>query len=219
MRKKHEFIFKFSCIINKMPILNFIVARRNNININNALLIGCSIKCKGSNNTIIIKKNALLYRCKITILGNDNYIVIGENTVSKYANINIEDCNNKVLIGAKTRLCGKIKIACIESSEIIIGENCLFSSEIEIRTGDSHGIYNDKGIRINHAKNIYIGNHVWIGFRVIILKGSLISDDSIIGAGTIVTHEFKEKNCIIVGAPGNIIKKNVIWDKYRRDKI
>lgn len=219
MNKMYKFLFMFSCIINRFPFFNSIRVRGNEIKLKNAMLIRCSINCKGTNNTIIIKNNSILYKCKITIIGSNNKIIIDEDTVSKYANINIEDNYNKITIGARTRLCGKIKISCIESTEIFIGKDCMFSSEVEIRSGDSHGIYDVDGIRINHSKKIYIGDHVWLGFRVIVLKGAVIADDNVVGAGTIITHKFSETNCIIAGVPGKIIKNNILWDKYRIDRL
>ena len=67
--------------------------------------------------------------------------------------------------------------------------------------------------RINEPKDIVIGNHVWIGKRVQCLKGTVISDNSIVGAGSLVTKEFCESNVIVAGNVAKVIKKGVSWKR------
>lgn len=54
----------------------------------------------------------------------------------------------------------------------------------------------DSGNVLNSNKPIFIGNHVWIAAEASILKGSFISNDSIIVVG-----EY----------PGRISKENICW--------
>lgn len=44
-----------------------------------------------------------------------------------------------------------------------------------------------------------IGTHVWICANSTILKGALISDNSVVGAGTIVSKKFEHRNVLIAG--------------------
>ena len=57
-----------------------------------------------------------------------------------------------------------------------------------------------------NTKPIKIGKHVWVGARCIILKGVTIGDNTIIGAGSVVTRDIGESS-IAVGAPAKVIKK------------
>ena len=82
-------------------------------------------------------------------------------------------------------------------------------------TGDSHAIYNSSGERINTAKDVFIGEHVWIGYRATLLKGTRIADGSIIGTGSIANKTFMQQNCVIVGNPAKVVKENIIWNKNR----
>lgn len=52
---------------------------------------------------------------------------------------------------------------------------------------------------------INIGNNVWIGAGAIVLPGVTISDNSIIGAGSVVTKDVP-RNCVVAGNPAKIIK-------------
>lgn len=51
----------------------------------------------------------------------------------------------------------------------------------------------------------HIGSDVWIGFGAIILSGVRIGDSSIIGAGSIVTHDVAP-NTIVVGTPAQFVR-------------
>ena len=58
---------------------------------------------------------------------------------------------------------------------------------------------------------ISIGNHVWIGINVTILKGVKIGDGAIIAAGAVVTRDVPER-CLAAGVPARVIKNNVSWE-------
>ncbi len=57
-----------------------------------------------------------------------------------------------------------------------------------------------------------IGNHVWIGENALILKGVKIGDNSIVGAGSVVTKDVPN-NSIVAGNPARIIKNNINWER------
>lgn len=67
------------------------------------------------------------------------------------------------------------------------------------------------GNRINPAEDIEIGNHVWIGHRVLIQKGVRIPNNTVIGTGAIVTKKFDETNTILAGVPSKVVKHNINW--------
>ena len=96
-------------------------------------------------------------------------------------------------------------------SSILIGNNCLLSNPIDITTTDWHRIVDENGATVNPEKDVHIGKHVWIGSKVIICKGVSIPDNSIIGAGSVVTKSFDEPNVVIAGNPAVIKKRGVNW--------
>lgn len=69
-----------------------------------------------------------------------------------------------------------------------------------------------EGERINFAKDIWIGDHVWAGQQVIVLKGAYIADESIIGTRALVTGKKFNEGVVLAGAPAKVIKENVSWD-------
>ncbi|MEG1619751.1 MAG: acyltransferase [Eubacterium sp.] len=92
------------------------------------------------------------------------------------------------------------------NSKIIIGDNCLISYNVHMRTDMHNYLQKDKLInKQGHTeKNIIIGNDVWIGYGVQIMHGVTIGDGAVIGAGAIVTKDI-ESYSVYVGIPA---KKN-----------
>ena len=88
----------------------------------------------------------------------------------------------------------------------------MLSNTIIIRTSDSHPIYNNEGVRINPAKSIHIGDHVWIAPNSKIMKGVTIGDGCIIGSDTMVTKDLSN-NVLAVGYPAKIVKTDVRWTR------
>ena len=118
----------------------------------------------------------------------------------------------KVTIGARTIIHGA-GFHVHEAGEVIVGDQCLFSHGISIRPSDAHRIFDlTSGERINPAAPIQIGNHVWIGEQVSIMKGAQIPDGCVVGIGSIVTGRFDTPNCILAGAPARIVRENIRWD-------
>nr|WP_270521496.1 acyltransferase [Megamonas funiformis] len=98
-----------------------------------------------------------------------------------------------------------IKIRCHERIEI--GENVAISHDVTIMDSDAHeGLWEG----YEKTKPIKIGNHVWIGTRVTILKGVTIGDNAIIAAGSVVTKDVPN-NTIVAGVPAKVIKTNINW--------
>lgn len=84
-----------------------------------------------------------------------------------------------------------------DGTEVSIGSDCIFADRVHIRTTDQHCIYNENEERINPAKNINIGNHMWLSKDAIVMKGVRISDGAIIGMDSMVTKDVPEKSIVV----------------------
>lgn len=113
----------------------------------------------------------------------------------------------KLEIGNMTYINEHSRIQCRKS--ISIGERCAISWNVDILDTDEHHIICDGKIKDKKIP-VKIGNHVWIGCKSIILKGSNIEDNVIIGAGSLVNKHCVQ-NCLYVGNPCKNIKNNVTW--------
>lgn len=87
----------------------------------------------------------------------------------------------------------------------------MFSRNVKLMTSDGHDILRD-GKRINPAKSIYIGSHVWLADNVTILKGVSIGSGSIVGINSTVTHSFSD-NSAAAGNPARVIADSITWQE------
>jgi len=192
-----------------------IKGRNNKFDNQEAFLRCVEIDIVGDSNEVVIKKGANISNIKIFMRGTGHRLVIGEKCIIKSGELWFEDDKCTIEIGDKTTI-ERAHIAVTEpNSSITIGADCMLSSNIDIRNGDSHSILDvSTNKRINYAKNISIGDHVWIGAFVQILKGVNIGDDSIIGIRSLVTRNIA-KGCIATGTPAKTVKENVDWKRER----
>ena len=58
---------------------------------------------------------------------------------------------------------------------------------------------------------IVIGDHVWIGMNVIVLKGVTIGEGSIVAAGSVVNKDVPP-HCLVAGVPAKVVKTDVTWN-------
>lgn len=190
--------------------------RYNNIKCKGAFLSNVKFNIHGKNNKIQIGEKARLKNCKVFIQGNNCQLTIGSgSTIISNTIFFLQDNNCKVIIGNNFTMEGG-HIAATESEAIIIGNDCMFSDDIEIRNGDSHSIIKQgTEKRINWARSINIGNHVWLTAHVRVLKGSNIPDNSIIANSSVVTSKLEYSNSIYGGCPAKLLKRDVDWDRNR----
>jgi len=138
---------------------------------------------------VILKKLLKKYGKDLRIGGNVNLI---------NDNITIGD---NVFIGDRTTIAGIVPVT--------IGDNVMFGPEVMIRGGDHN--FSVVGKPMAEVKTgginlpIIIEDDVWIGTRVIILKGVKICEGAIVGAGSLVTREVPPYS-INVGSPSRPIR-------------
>lgn len=99
----------------------------------------------------------------------------------------------------------------VANDKITIGDDVLFSWDALLMDSDLHEIFDEQGRHTNAPKPINIGNHVWIGCRTTILKGTSIPDGCIVAAGSVMRGQFSEPKAAIGGNPAKIIKQNISW--------
>lgn len=176
-----------------------------------ALLQKVNIHFSGNHNTVIVEDFSTLKNVSLYISGDNNTIHIGPWCYLNQAEFCTENAGNTIAIGEHTRIMGQTHLAAIEGTKITIGEDCLFSSDVHVRTGDSHSVLNLEGKRINPSEDIVIGDHVWMGTKTTCLKGAVIPHHNIVGACALVTGKFEEPNCALAGVPAKVVKREVDW--------
>lgn len=132
-------------------------------------------------------------------LSIEGKVIVGLNSaITLHENATLE-IGNKTYIGAKAH----IRV----NSHIKIGENVAIAWNVTLMDSDFHNYMIDS-IKQQITKELIIGNNVWIGNNVIILKGVTIGDNAIIAAGSVVTKDVKQGTAV-AGNPAKVIKNNV----------
>ena len=213
---KYRSLVKIACgAYNCLNMFRIKKGKGNEIIAPCALLKNVNIHISGTNNKVIIDDFTILRNSNIYIHGNNNVVRFGKWTSFWSSEICTEDDGNEVSIGNHTKILSQTKLAAIEGTKIIIGDECGFSTDVIMRTGDSHSILDMEGRRTNASKDIILENHVWVGIKVICMKGTYVSRNSIIAAGAVVSGKFMEPNCIIGGLPAKVIKRDIEWTGKR----
>ena len=91
------------------------------------------------------------------------------------------------------------------AKKIVIRDSSMIASDVTITHSDWHDIY-DRTDYVASPKEVIIQENVWIGEKSLILKGSKIGKNSIIGAGSVVSGEVPA-NVVFAGNPAKEIKK------------
>ncbi|MBO4897370.1 MAG: acyltransferase [Clostridia bacterium] len=111
-----------------------------------------------------------------------------------------------LVLGANGFMNMHTNLRCFE--RITVGDNVKISEEVIISDSDNHMIKRDN---YKPAIPIEIGNHVLIGLRSMILKGTKIGDGAIIAAAAVVLRDVPERS-LVGGLPAKVIKENIDWE-------
>lgn len=145
-----------------------------------------------TNGKLVLGKKVNLHRyAKLSVYGN----AYGSDGTAPAA---------KLTIGDGTAIGDRTEIHC--GNSITIGNDTVISWDCCIMDRDYHKLESDYEI----TKPVTIGNNVWIGCNVIILKGVNIGDGAVIAAGSVVTKDVPA-GALVGGNPAKIIKENVTW--------
>jgi hypothetical protein len=89
------------------------------------------------------------------------------------------------------------------SAQIVIGKGTYIAPNVGIITSN----HNPNDLRTHlPGKDVIIGKNCWIGMNSIILPGVKLGDNTVVGAGSVVTKSFPQGSCVIAGNPAKIIK-------------
>ena len=197
-------------------LLSMKQGENNIVNVDKNVNLKYSIK--GSNNKVqIFSGEGKKINITLKIKGNNNCVTLKGFKKCKrlYIDIgNLAGCNDVTIDIGKNFICVDTTILAYQNNvPISIGDDCLFSKGVLIRSGElPHRIFDtETGENLDNSTGIRIGNHVWIGENVYIMKKVQIQDDSIVGTASVVTRKFTEKNVAIAGNPAVICRKNISW--------
>lgn len=97
-------------------------------------------------------------------------------------------------------------LTCVDDTHIYVGDHTMLGPNVTLATA-AHPIQADlREQAYQYNKPIRIGKNCWLGAGVIVLPGVTIGDNTIIGAGSIVTKDIPA-NVVAVGNPCRVLRE------------
>ena len=171
----------------------------------------------GRDNRVILAHGARLFGY-VEMRGEGNRVLLGENAYFT-GKILVKGKGLTLSIGANTSMRNSYLLV-QEGADLTIGADCLFSREVEIRTSDAHSLVEAAtGKRLNKSAAVLIGDHVWVGARSFISKGSVIPSHSVVGAMSFVNKRFESEGVVLAGVPARVVREGITWHRERRNRF
>jgi maltose O-acetyltransferase len=114
------------------------------------------------------------------------------------------DYGEHLTIGARTFV--NFGLVALDVAPIAIGDDCQLGPNVQLLTAYHPTEPEPRRSKLEAAAPIAIGDNVWLGGGVIVLPGVTIGEDSVIGAGAVVTKDVPA-GVLAVGNPARVVRK------------
>jgi len=116
------------------------------------------------------------------------------------------EASGAIDVGADTVIGHHCTIA--SRSSVVIGSECLIGELVSIRDHDHAVSSGSLPMRLQGdvVSPVRIGDNVWLGAKVTVLRGITIGDGAVVGANAVVACDLPA-GCVAVGVPARIIRR------------
>ena len=136
-------------------------------------------------------------------LGESPTLIGAPDARIRISTYELAEHSGRIQIGDYCLITPGVRIA--SASEVVIGDNCMFARDSSISDADWHGLY-DRSHPVGATAPIRLGNNVWLGEAVIVCKDVSIGDNTVVGAGSVVTRDLPA-NVIAAGSPAEPLRE------------
>lgn len=188
----------------------------SNMIIGNPELINTTIEFKknANNNILYCEDGVRIKDSKIEFQGDNSIIYFSKGKRPLFFAGIVMQHNNILYTGQDLAITGRCRVLLYEGKHLVIGNDCLFATDVYFRNADPHLIYNvNTKERMNKSKSILVGDHVWLGQQALLLKGSRIGSGSIIAGKSVVAGKRIHSNMCWGGNPARYISQGIFWLK------
>ena len=112
-------------------------------------------------------------------------------------------------------------LTCVDDTHIYIGDKTMFGPNVVLATANHPILPELREKAYQYNKEIHIGKNCWLGAGVIVVPGISIGDNSVIGAGSVVTRDIPD-NVLAVGNPCRVLREISEHDReffYKNERI
>ena len=110
----------------------------------------------------------------------------------------------RVSIGARTFV--NYDCLMLDVAPITIGSDCQLATRVQLLTATHPIDPEPRRSGWESAEPIVIGDNVWLGGGVIVCPGVAIGDDTVVGAGAVVTRDLPA-GIVAIGVPARVIRE------------
>lgn len=101
---------------------------------------------------------------------------------------------------------GNFNLTILDEAPVTIGDHVFIGPNVGIYTVNHALLPDQRNAGIMRSLPIAIGNNVWIGGHTVVMQGVTIGDNTVIGAGSVVTHDIPA-GVVAVGSPCRVLRK------------
>lgn len=161
----------------------------------------------------------------------DGRIILGDSATIDGAHLEVgAGCELRIEPGCRLRRCKVVvqagssvsigagttwesgAILATRGQRVAIGEDCMLSSNVVLRTADGHGIFDAAGEQLNRPGPVTVGDHVWLGNAVRVGKGTTIGTGTIVGQMSLAMGDL-DSYSLYVGVPARPLRRDVCWSR------
>ncbi|MEV6600895.1 sugar O-acetyltransferase [Actinoplanes sp. NPDC051346] len=113
------------------------------------------------------------------------------------------DYGSRIRVGARTF--ANFGLIALDVAPITIGEDVQLGTNVQLLTPTHPVDPEPRRAKWEAARPIVIGDNVWLGSGVIVLPGITIGENTVVGAGSIVTRDLPA-NVVAVGNPARVTR-------------
>ncbi len=167
----------------------------------------------GERNTLVVDGTARFKRLSIRFDASDGTVRLGGGKGRAIETSIRVGQDSTVTFGHGVTSTSVILVSAVEGARVTVGDDVMFASGNQLRSDDAHPIFDVRtGLRVNPARDITIGSHVWMAREAVALGGARIGSGSVIGYRSLVTGTIPN-NVVAAGTPARVLRRDIAWER------
>jgi acetyltransferase-like isoleucine patch superfamily enzyme len=114
----------------------------------------------------------------------------------------------QVSVGPETYFSADVLL--VATTNVEVGSNCAIGWGTQILDDDFH-LLRVAGHDRPRRGAVRLGDHVWVGSRVTLLRGTHVAAGSVIASNSVLRGDFPEPGSLIAGNPARVVRSGVEW--------